>query len=446
MSVHDAIVPAIVRPETRVSARLRPSESDKTFVDVTLKYISPLGIEVAFKPANPISPGTIVDVELVISGQRTTHTGLVVTSTANSLGIRFSNPKPGKSASSDRRRYSRWLCPHTFLPAAVAPNPLAFNEFLSFSVLDISKGGMLLQTSLSNKFLVPHSLIDLTTSFPMVGTAAMTVQIARVEIGTSTGKEHLLVGVEFLRSSRRARLVIDRYLHLFGNNPNNEGKGQQLLGSLNFLDLRSPEELRHLEVLLTSLDEPIQTLEGLNDDLDSRIVLGKLQGTVVAMARVRFAGRGHRFLFDKTDYSGAPPPLDKVIHVSDVFVDPNISAAATLTRLFQHIAISCVTAKRPYVLVTLTKNYSNQMESIGFKKIDTSNLEDGNTNQIWMTNAVNAMTHPKISVTAWNLVWKDVAIHLTKLGILNLTGTEKILLKMNVAWSQILSLFRRGES
>ncbi len=404
--------------------------------------MSPLGIEVASRDVCDMDIGTTLGLGLVINGNRAQLDGVLVSKSSDKAiaGIRFSaQPTEEPLVDEDRRTAQRWLCPSTFLPVGVAPSPLSFNEFIYFTAIDISESGLLLQTSLSNKFLLQNSILDLTLSFPLIGSTVVSARIARVEIGSANGREHLRVGAKIIDISPRSTLLIDEYLTLFtekGIQATGEVKNsrQKTTKGLFFRDIRSQDDI--LAVISLRNQDGNATNELSDIDFKSRILLSGFNGKPVATARVRLLTRDDTYLLDARETTNVGfPDKHQTVEISELHLAKGLSSKV-IYALFQHIVVSCVTAKRPNVLVLAKAEHNAAMEFMGF-----SELHIATTNQrCWCTNAITAMTGRKVQTLAWITVWKDVAIQLTENNILQLSGTEKILLKINILIGRILRL------
>jgi hypothetical protein len=128
--IHQSIEPADIRGHERILARLRKRGSEAPFQDIRIWRLSPLGVElIADSGFEDFQKGDSIDLEIVVSGQRTTFEGLVVDlvlsgDSSKVLGVRLSRKIGSSIPGIDRRGGERWICSDEFLPTSVAPTPV----------------------------------------------------------------------------------------------------------------------------------------------------------------------------------------------------------------------------------------------------------------------------------------------------------------------------------
>src|SRR5690606_3142531 len=99
-AIHEAVEPIDVREAGRVLARIRKRGSKTEFQSIRVWRLSPLGVElVADSLPEQFRKGEVIDLELVVAGQRTLFEGLVVDLIQNNdritiLGIRLAKKVP----------------------------------------------------------------------------------------------------------------------------------------------------------------------------------------------------------------------------------------------------------------------------------------------------------------------------------------------------------------
>ncbi len=199
--IHQSIDPADIRSHERILARIRKRESDSAFESIRVWRLSPLGVELLADQgmAETYQKGQSIDLELVLSGQRTLFEGLVVDvqlghEGAVVFGVRLSRKVESSTAGVDRRTVERWICSDEFLPTCVAPTPGRFDDFMYFQVRDISAEGLQLSCRcfLRNKFLIPGMRMSLTTVLPMAQVIQLEVEVVRVAIAAFAGRDRLV--------------------------------------------------------------------------------------------------------------------------------------------------------------------------------------------------------------------------------------------------------------
>ncbi|MEZ5596233.1 MAG: PilZ domain-containing protein [Pseudomonadales bacterium] len=221
-SVHDLIFPADIRDEDRIKAWYKTSSTIEEWLEVKLWRLSPLGVELLIEASTSVRLAEVLDLRLQLANGVSILQGIVVANDAMIKGkrliaLRLHQSTTKRTDSENRRRESRWICSSQFHPVAVAPNPIVYNDFLYFTIRDISAVGFRAYTSLRNKVLVPGMRLDLQTSFPMVGYVNFPVQIARTALSSGNGKDYLEVGMQFESLSKSQRETIGQYLVQFSN-------------------------------------------------------------------------------------------------------------------------------------------------------------------------------------------------------------------------------------
>ena len=431
----EGLFTAQVEDTDRISARVKSKENNDP-VSAEVEEISPLGIVLSALSTENFHAEDPVNLELVIGGQQSELHGIVVESTADGkLSIRFTvNRSSQDSENADRRNNYRWLCAPNFLPVAVAPSLVRYNDYMRFSIIDVSAGGMLLRSSLSNKFLIPNTVLDLTTSFPLVGNTTLLSKIVRVDIKSLSGKEYLELGVEFQSLSSEARETISRYLLQYSETASPESLAANGfpvvvdIKGIRFSDARSDEEYKDILELRNSPPSKF--------DLDARILMGKVNGVCICSARVRFPSQTAALFGEiENHWTEDLPPRTQLVEISDIHVHDECNTDEIIGALFRNIVVSSTTTRRPHVLVASTTDLDDFAEKLGLTKLSF------NQSVYFFGNAVNSLTGRNVNPIAWNFVWRETAEFMINNHLLAPNGIERKILRIYNAINPILALF-----
>jgi predicted GNAT family N-acyltransferase len=438
--IHSSVFPADIRDFDRIVARVRRRDSGEEFRDVQVWKLSPLGVELVLKGNEDLfRKSTKIDLELIIAGQRAVFEGLVVdvireNSSISLAGIRLSSPQP-HSSDQDQRRSKRWLCGEDFFPTCVSPTPGRFNEYMYFQIRDISSDGLQLICSLRNKYLIPGTQLNLTASFPMVGDLSLSVKIARVGVTSERDKDYLVVGTEYTSLSQNARNIIGQYLLQFGNAESLADLRkagffpQSVAKSTDFYFLKSEDDYEQvLQLRLIAhrvggtVDEAATPFD-MSDrfDSNSRIIVAKYKGTLVASARIHYSPleesmEHEQYVAWPTDY----PRRDTVFEITRVCTHPDFRSNDLLAGLLRFIATTCIQPQRPWVLISSTDAMLPFYQKIGLVKTNLHYehpVYRGRQN-ILLTNALDVIRGRSVHPVYWNAIWRDVFNYLVETGIL----------------------------
>lgn len=453
--LHGIIHPGDVRPSDRILARIRKRGSLSDFQSMKVWRLSPLGVELYenIEDASYVK-GDPVDLEITIDGQRTTLQGLVVdlieqNEVIRLLGIRLGTRTDVTTSGEERRKSTRWICSDDFYPSAAAPSPGVVNDFTQFQVRDISSNGMLLVCSLRNKYLLPGRTLLLSTNFPMVGEFVAPVKIVRVGLTAVNGKDKLSVGVEFVRLDDHMRKTMAQYLIQFSNvetleelriagfNPGSVSK------AVDFYYLKSEVDYqRVLELRLAAHEFDRNIKEDMHvaahdmgdiEDTRSRIIVGMHQGRVVATGRIRFNELDAPLEHEKyISWPADLPRRDQILEISRVCTDPEFRRGDLLAGLFQFACATCIQMEKPYVLIGSWPEMMPFYSKLGWKDTGLSHREPMWKSQqhLMLGHSLDGMLGRGVNPIYWNLIWRVVADHTIKNGLIEPTGMDAIRLKI----------------
>ena len=430
--IHDEIFPADVRSPDAVKARITARNGKGSPHQCRVWKLSPLGIEISVDPQNDLKIGDTVELELRTGLQLTSHRGLIVGkeehhSLGDVFGIRFlsnSDPLPSRK---NRRSHTRWLCSSQFHPVAVCPNPVVFNDFLYFTIRDISASGFRAHTSLRNKFLVSDMKLCLQVSFPMTGHCVVHASVARTSLTSYAGKDYLEVGLVLDELSRRQQEMFGQYLVQFSNAPSPnavrlEGlKPRSISTSITFSYVKTEAEFIEVLKLRKLANERAEKIESTVDlasltdsyDSKSRIVIAKHRGKLVGTMRACFFESDERLELESfTDLPDVYPRRDQLIEVSRAATHPDYRKADLWYSMVQQISIAAMYAGRPFAVISTTKELTQMYSTLGFvlSRLEYKNpLYPKHTQYVMHIDLKAVLKGQGVGPLAWNTVWRDIA-------------------------------------
>jgi predicted GNAT family N-acyltransferase len=402
--------------------------------------LSPLGVELVIQGLEDVlEKSAKIDLELIIAGQRAAFEGLVVdvvkeNPSISLAGIRLSETRQTITTDGEQRRSKRWLCGEDFFPTCVSPTPGRFNEYMYFQIRDISQEGLQLLCSLRNKYLIPGTQLNLTASFPMVGDISLSVKVTRVGVTSERDKDYLVVGTEYTTLSQNARNIIGQYLLQFGNAESLEDLRnagffpQSVAKGTDYYFLKTEqdyEEVLKLRLLahkaggtVTENAQPYDMSD--NFDSNSRIIVAKYRGQIVASARVHYSSldepmEHEQYLEWPTDY----PRRDTVFEITRVCTHPRFRSNDLLAGLLRFIATTCLQPQRPWVLISSIDSMVPFYQKIGMALTPLHYehpVYKGRQN-VLLANSLDIIRGRSVHPVYWNVLWKDVYDYLFETGI-----------------------------
>jgi len=426
--------------------------------------LSPLGVELVNESAESFEKGDAIDLEIVISGQRTLFEGLVVDVVHGEesdlvIGIRLSKKVSLQAPSGNRRSGERWLCSDDFLPTCVAPTPGRFDDFMYFQIRDISADGLQLGCSLRNKFLIPGMRLGLTAVFPMAQMAQIEVEIVRVGLSSSGGRDKLVLGTRFCGLSDFARMVLGQYIIQFSNvesldelraaslAPRKVSMGVDFYNLKTEADYALMLELRHLAHSRDGNLKDGAQVDDLADinDARSRIVIGKHKGRVVATVRIRFNELDEPMEHEAyLPWPKTLPRRDQIIEISRVATHPGFRKNDLLAALFRYAFVAVVQRDRPWVVMSCLDHMVPFYSKLGFSNTGLRHTEpqwrEDRVLNVMIANAFDLILGRGVSPVYWNFVWKDIAKHHRSHGLVQVSGIDRTRLMAYEALSPVFNL------
>jgi predicted GNAT family N-acyltransferase len=384
LKLHSPFYPEDIRESDLISCRVKIAD---TWVSAKVFRISPLGVElVKTSEVKFLSVGQLVDLEIKLDMQKSSHTGVVVDveyteGTRNLVGIRLVSVSKNEPFSAERRKEQRFFSAPSFLPTASAPNPLRYNDILIFRAKELSASGLFLVTSLRNKFLMKDIELDLLLCLPVFGNVTVPVKIENIRIIREEGKEFLGVGVSIIGSSLAYKKIAGSYIMQFSEvNSSSELKNagfpvEEFGKTIDFRYVKTESDYR--EVL--SLRKLAYTAEGkaniedpdesLATALDSkaRIIMAYFKGKLVASAAVIFHDESSLTEHEEfSDCTKEMPTKDQMVEINRVCTHPDFRRSDLFLQLYRFLLILIVQSKRRYVTICATKDLAKLYQKLGF--------------------------------------------------------------------------------
>lgn len=441
-SIHGPITPADVREGDLVFAKvLRLEDGLKRESVLRVWRISPLGVELLSTESGSFKKGMAIDLELKIGDQNTLLSGLIVDETTEANGNRFLHirltPKIKERLESiERRQSTRWICSDEFYPTAVAANPARFNDFIYFKIRDVSSGGVKLQTSLRNKFIVPGIVFDCIVNFPMVSQVKMKFVVKSVRIESFNGKEILSVGANYDTADKILAETISQYLLQFGAVASPEELRQSGLTvgtvseAIQFSFVRTKEEyekvleLRYLAYKAAGKLKEGATIASMADSYDARarIVFGKYKGELVCSARLVFNQFDDQMEQEKyIQWPAHLPRREEMVEVMRACTRPDFRGSDLLMALFKFMFVTVAQSGRRWGIICASDDMVPLYRRVGFKEVGITYLHAGLNNlrhTVMLGNLPECTSGKDVDFVTWNVVWSDVSAYLEQYGLI----------------------------
>lgn len=447
--LHGALYPADIRKDDRIAAKLRQKSH---FKECQVWRMSPFGVELVAKAEDAPERGEETAVELTIEGKTNQFPGVVVEASTPPtesgevlLGVRFTSDQDeqDQQPNSERRTTERWMCSEDFYPTAVTPTPGRINDYIYFRIHDISSSGMRMKCSLRNKHLLPEMKLELFAQFPGTESAQLDVVIKRIRIEEEAGKDILAIGVEFDNLSHRAKQSIGQYLMQFSSSASpaditNSGfkissvaLGTEFYFLKTHADYQKVLELRKLVHIRDGNISPSITSEDMGDlnDSRSRIIVGKINGEVVATARLRY-NESDAPLEHEAHMEWPPefPRRDQIVEISRAATHPEYRQGDLFVALWKYMTTYALQKQRPYILIGSTEPLISFYEKCGFRKTGHSHGE-----KIWkikqylmLCNLHEAVMGKNTHPLYWNQLYEPIANRAIEAGILSPNEMDNI--------------------
>ena len=447
--IHGSLQPADIRKDDRVAARIKLGSN---FLDTQLWRLSPFGIELVMHHEGAPTKGSETEIELTIEGKTTQFSGVVVdtfqsipASADVLVGVRFTSIDENQNNSKkiERRKSARWICSEDFYPTAVTPTPGRINDYIYFRIHDISAAGMQMKCSLRNKHLLPEMKLELFAQFPGSESAQIDIVVKRIRIEEEAGKDILSLGVEFENLSPRAKQSIGQYLMQFsstatpkeirasGFEVTSVALGTEFYFLKTQADYNEVLELRKLVHIRDGNITPSTSAVEMGDinDSRSRIIVGKINGSVVATARLRYNESDAPLEHEAhLEWPSDFPRRDQIVEISRAATHPDYRRGDLFTALWKYMATYALQKQRPYVLIGSTEPLKNFYKKCGFKETGHSHGEEIWTIQqyIMICNLHEAVLGKNTHPLYWNQLYAPIVERAIEAGIVSPNELDNI--------------------
>lgn len=393
--IHGDYYAVDVRQGEAIDVEVRHGKGE-SFTTALVWRLSPLGIEIVEAPTSGLILGQSVQLLLHLGQQTLKQSGTVVSVDASHpkgslAGIVFDrrSRKTSTESSSPVRKASRWQTHAMFYPVGCSMNPARFNDKIFFRVVDISKNGMLVETSLRNKFIISGLKLTGTIDFPNAGQIAFTAKVASSRYQAKQSGAVQLIGFEFVALSKPALKIVGSYILNFAKSDRKdpsplrlkkEGYGTVALGEAVEFDYVKTEQ--EYQQVLQLRSEAFQAVEGLGvvsnaedmaDAFDgrSRIIIARFRNQVVGTMRLVFHGPND--LFEEEQYVKFPddfPPRDQVVEASRAATHPDFRGADLFINLVRFSMLTVLQSGRKYTIQSTYGALVPVYVRIGFKDMN----------------------------------------------------------------------------
>jgi predicted GNAT family N-acyltransferase len=428
--IHGAISPADVRPGDPIFASVRSAGASGEGAEASVWRISPLGLDlVRTGPLAAAAPGDAVDVTLRLGTSATSFPALRVAAIRSDRGrelvaLRWreraeDEPEP---APAEKRVAWRFACEGEWLPTGVTPSAARYDDQVHFRIVDISRSGMQLLTSLRNKFLIPGVEFTGTCTFPTIGQAEIAFRVVHVRVAQHGAKRYLAVGVTWSLTDPQARELVGQYLLQFGAVASVQRlreTGFHVRSSSRAFDfgaIRGEEEyrevlaLRRLAYVAAGKTRSDARDEDMADALDarSRILVAKYRGRIVAAVRLLFPPAPDARLKHE-DYVALPPGAprrDQIVELSKFCTHPEFRGSDLFYTLVKHCALTVLQSGRRFALMSCTDELVGPYARVGFRKLGAAYVHPTMrlAHHLMTAEVASVVSGKHVNPVVWNLM------------------------------------------
>ena len=388
--VHGGVEPADIRPGDPLSATLHPKhDPGGRAIPAQIWRVSPIGVEIVNPTPNTFGVGSVTDLVLTMGKRTWTLPGLVVISAHEErsrqiVGMRWRGAAALCPHVGERRLARRWRCGAEYFPTGMAANAGRFGDSIYFRILEVSRTGMQLLTSLRNKLVVPGMTQESVCSFPSLGEARVEFQVVDTRVVQHEGKERLCIGVQYTGHDARWLELLGQYLLQFGSAENVQeliAEGFAIHSASRIFDfgwVRSDAEYqevlelrRHCYAHARKVREDA-TSDEMGDGFDSRsrIIVAKYRGRIVASVRVMFP-QSETDTLKHEEYGPLPaslPPRTFLTEVSKACTHPDFRGSDLFYALIKYAALTAIQARRSHILMSCTDHLVRVYAKVGLRQ------------------------------------------------------------------------------
>lgn len=414
-------------------------------IQLQLWSYCPFGFEVLLKDDLSLEVGKILVFELCLGKTKFQCAGSVVfhrtiQNDRKLAGIRIHyNPTNSESHTSERRTSTRWNCPEHLLPSGTTPNPIRFNDFVLFRVVDASAKGLKLSTSLRNKMLCVGQVLEVSISVPMIGQLTSSLKINRVAVEEIYGKQQLILGVSFVKTDEILLSTLSEYLLTFAekcsvSSLRESGFPARFVSTAyDFTYVKSQKDyedvldLRYECYMKSGKIGGAVTRDFMRDEYDSRarILVIKYQGKIVASVRGMFHDAGdvtshERYLSYPPDFPGQKDCLE----LSRLCVRDDHQSAGLANELTKHFILLAVKSNRRYCYFSVTDSFKSHWIDLGFSETGTTYVHEqlgGLQHHLMICDAKQAILGKNTKVNAWLNSYEHLYDYCVEYGLIEPT-------------------------
>jgi predicted GNAT family N-acyltransferase len=269
----------------------------------------------------------------------------------------------------------------------------------------------------------------------MIGDLSISVIVKRIGITSERGKDYLVVGTEFSDLTPSAKNIVGQYLLQFTDAESLSDLRQagylplSVEKSTDFYFLKSEgdyEEVLNLRLLAHSEGGTVDknlTAADMADlfDSNSRILVGKRGGRIIASARIHFNVLEEPMEHEKyVEWPENLPRRDQIFEISRACTHPDFRRNDLMAGLLRIISATCVQPQRPWVLISSTEELKDFYTKVGLEDTGlryTHPVFKGNQ-CVMIASAPEMLMGKTAHPIYWNVVWRPVFQHLVETGIL----------------------------
>jgi predicted GNAT family N-acyltransferase len=430
--VHGKVLPAAVFSAENISVSLRRKTPVGEAIIGQLWHISPFGIELLQKDAATLSVGETVDILLNLNNQKLNYTAQVtgvdtLLNQGNLIGLRFI--KEPRVYTVDSRKIMRWECDPIYQPTGSARNALRFNDTVYFHVRNISSSGLLMYTSLRNKYLLPGSMLKSEITFPCIGSAVFDLTVNHVRETTDESKPFLAVGVTFSATSKSALALCGQYLLQFGSAAGEAPSIAELrqqgfihkssAAAIDLSYVRTKEEYDDVLALRLKSFQGTLVLENMKEpsswadifDSRARILIGRHRGKAVVTSRIVFPEKDDELENERfVKLPDSLPSREQIVEVGRLCVDPSYRGNDLLISVLRYTLTTVLQGGRNYILINCTDELKPLYGALGYMPTGATfkHANDGQRHHVYILNARRTICGLDISPKYW--MWAFVPI------------------------------------
>ena len=455
-SVHSPFWPQDVRRGEGISAVFYPnqivrdgnkSEGRSAGIKVNVWRISPLGCEFMIEGEHIDVPvGRQISLSMKMNNQSFDFDGLLIAErrelrNSQMIAVRWATLKK-VDGNQQGRVTQRWTTSAAFLPTGMVANPIMFNDFVLYRVLDLSARGMRIVTSMRNKFILPKMMLEGSILLPTVGNAHVRFKVAWTEVTSEEGKDLLTCGVEFVDPSNEMQTLVGQYLFQFSEHATTT----ELLKA--GLPVKSAaagitidyvrNEADYIEVLklrarsytwVTDGDESQHLVMADEFDARSRIIIARRNGKAVGSFRLVFHNVDDQL--EQQKHATLPedfPRNDELLEITRICTDPSYRGTDLFYVVAKHSLIGVLQAGRRWGVSACTDNLWPLYQKMGFRKVGVTYEIPGHGVKVHtiLCDIPAIIRGIGINPIVWNLLGADIVPYITNSNLLTLTTTDKL--------------------